>query len=125
MRKLFRVGSIWMLGAAALAVVLSANQREAEARPIYPAIFAKQYPKLIDQVKEAKCTVCHPAEDNEKKKLRNNYGMALGKALGTENEKDREKVAEMMMKIEKEPSAIKEKTFGDLIKEGKLPASTE
>lgn len=125
MRKMFRIGSVWMLGAAIVAVMFAAGPRQAEARPAFPGVFAKQYPALKDTVKKVKCAVCHPTEDNKKKKKRNNYGKALEKALGAKNVKDKAKVATMMVKIEKEKSAIKDMTFGDLIKAGKLPASTE
>ena len=41
----------------------------------------------------------------------------------TKNEKDEAKVKEALTKTEKEKSAVKDKTFGDLLKDGKLPAS--
>lgn len=125
MRTKLKGGALWLVGAGVAAVMLSANLSQAQARPTFPGIFARKYLNLLEQVKEAKCTVCHPAEDNEKKEKRNNYGTALEKALGEKMVKDKEKVNKALEKIEKEPSAIKGKTFGDLIKEGKLPASTE
>ena len=53
------------------------------------------------------------------------FWTALEKALGAKNVKDKAKVGAMMTKIEKEKSAVKDMTFGDLIKAGKLPASTK
>ena len=38
-------------------------------------------------------------------------------------EKDEAKIKEAFTKTEKEKSAIEGKTFGDLLKDGKLPAS--
>jgi putative protein kinase ArgK-like GTPase of G3E family len=121
MQKMFKVGSAWMLGAAIVAVMFVATPKQAEARPPFAGVFAKQYPGLKDMVKKVKCAVCHPTADNKKKKKRNNYGMALAKAIGKKNEKDKTKVAAAMTKIEKEKSATKDKTFGDLIKAGTLP----
>ena len=57
------------------------------------------------------------------KKEKNNYGAAFGKALGAKNEKDGEKIKAALIKAEGEKSAVDGKTFGDLLKDGKLPAS--
>ena len=59
------------------------------------------------------------------KEKRNNYGMALKKALGKENVKDEDAIKAAMTKIEKEKSAEDGKTFGDLLEAGKLPGKTE
>ena len=98
-------------------LVLSSGQ--AEARPKFVGVFKKAYPELAEN-KEIKvnCAVCH---SNKKKKHRNNYGVALAKVLGKENEKDKEKIAAALKKIEAEKSHVEGKTFGDLIKDGKLP----
>ncbi|MBT4865943.1 MAG: hypothetical protein HON53_12625 [Planctomycetaceae bacterium] len=125
MQKMFKVGSAWMLGAAIVAVMFVATPKQAEARPPFVGVFAKQYPALKDLVKKSKCAVCHPKADNKKKKKRNDYGMALGKAIGKANEKDKAKVTAALVKIEKEKSGAKGKTFGDLIKEGKLPGDAK
>ena len=123
MRKMLKVGSVWTLGAAMVAVMFVASSQQAEARPPFVGVFGKQYPALKGQVKKAKCGVCHPAANNKKKKIRNDYGKALGKAIGKKNEKDKAKVAAAMKKIESEKSGTEGKTFGDLIKEGKLPGA--
>jgi hypothetical protein len=64
--------------------------------------------------------VCH-AESS--KRVRNNYGDAVKETLVQRNLDDREKVEAGLRAAEDKPSAIEGKTFGDLIKEGKLPAS--
>jgi hypothetical protein len=107
-----------MLGAAIVAVMFTANADQAEARPPYLKAFVTAYPNLKDAAKAAKCGVCHPVKD---KKKRNDYGMALGKAIGKKNEKDAAKLAEALKKTEKEKSGTEGKTYGDLIKDGKLP----
>ena len=70
MQKMFKVGSAWMLGAAIVAVMFVATPKQAEARPPFVGVFAKQYPALKDLVKKSKCAVCHPKADNKKKKKR-------------------------------------------------------
>jgi hypothetical protein len=105
----------------------------AEARPLYRSLFAKQYPDYKKN-KEIKinCFVCHMKNDKGKPdtKKRNNYGKTLRKQLtsegheiGPKGEKDKARIKEAIVKIEKEKSAIKGKSFGDLIKDGKLPAT--
>ena len=54
---------------------------------------------------------------------RNDYGKAFGTALGPDAKsvKDADKVKAALEKAAKEKSSTEGKTFGDLIKEGKLP----
>lgn len=92
---------------------------EAQARPNYCATFIGHY-SAVKEAAQAKCGICHPGQD---KKERNNYGAAFGKALGAKNEKDEAKIKEALKKAEGEKSAVEGKTFGDLLKDGKLPAS--
>ncbi len=90
-----------------------------EARPPYKKVFETTYEKVAKDNK-VDCNACHVAD--KEKKERNNYGEALAKNIG-KNEKDDAKIKEALVKTEKEKSAIKDKTFGDLLKDGKLPAS--
>ena len=101
---------------AGLAIGFSAR---VEARPNYKKAFDTQYEKVAKDNKTA-CTVCH--EDGDDKKKRNNYGMALAKNIKVK-ETDADKIKEAFTKTEPEKSAVKDKTFGDLLKDGKLPAS--
>ena len=103
---------------AGLAVGFNAR---VEARPNYKKTFDATYPDVVKNAEGGKtnCLVCHEGDD---KKKRNNYGEALSKNI-TKMEKDEAKVKEALTKTEKEKSAIEGKTFGDLLKEGKLPAS--
>ena len=93
-----------------------------DARPNYKSAFDKQYPK-VKAANKTSCDTCHVKGEKDKKK-RNNYGTALAKNIKAK-EKDKAKIAEALTKTEKEKSAIKDKTFGDLLKDGKLPASTK
>ena len=115
-----RKSATWLVCGLALAglVVMSAT-RPAEARPAYNTEFPKTYPKLEEKHKTVKCGTCHVG--TEDKKTRNDYGKALGKALGAPNVKEADKIKEAMKKIEKEKSSTEGKTFGDLIEAGQLP----
>ena len=90
---------------------------EAQARPDYLKAFNATYPTLKAEAEAAKCGVCHP---EEKKAVRNDYGKAMGTALGEKNVKEEKKIVEALKKAEAEKSPDG-KTFGELIKEGKLP----
>ncbi|HEY0982319.1 MULTISPECIES: hypothetical protein [unclassified Schlesneria] len=91
---------------------------EAQARPQYTKAFIAAYPALKTEAEAAKCGICHP---EEKKAVRNDYGKALGAALPEKNTKGEEALAEALKKIESEKGETDGKTFGELIKEGKLP----
>ena len=91
-----------------------------EARPNYKKAFDTTYEKVAKDNK-TNCNVCHK-EGTDDKKMRNNYGEALAKNIA-KMEKDEAKIKEAFTKTEKEKSAVAYKTFGDLLKDGKLPAS--
>ncbi|MBA3313258.1 MAG: hypothetical protein M3552_16090 [Planctomycetota bacterium] len=116
------------IGLAVLSITVMPQQ--AQARPQYRGAFGKKYENLKELIDEKKCFVCHPKGDD--KKVNNDYGDALKKALGEKNVKPPEKLDEALSKIEKEPSKVPKepggkdmKTFGELIKEGKLPGTNE
>lgn len=91
----------------------------AMARPDYNKYFWEMYDKEIGTQKDtAKCNACHFGSE---KKNRNDYGKAVGTAIGGKNEKDAAKIKAGLEKAAKEKSATDGKTFGDLIKDGKLP----
>ncbi|MBW3543497.1 MAG: hypothetical protein KY476_24865 [Planctomycetes bacterium] len=129
---------VWKLrmavaGCAVLAgAILVSGIDEAQARPQYRTQFQKQYPKVVEKLAEKNekitCFVCHEAKDaaadKPDPKKRNNYGDALMKVV-EKNEKKTENIEAALKKVEPEKSAIKDKTFGDLLEEGKLPASKE
>lgn len=102
----------------AMAVVcVSLASDVAQARPKYLGEFKAAYSNVAE-AEEAKCGVCHPAQD---KKVKNDYADALGKALDGKNIMDVEKIKAALKKIEGEKSATDGKTFGQLLKDGKLP----
>ncbi len=103
------VGALAFLGAA-----LSAP--EAQARPQYLKSFIETYPSLEEAAKMKKCGICHPND----KKMRLDYGKAVGTNIGEKNQKDTTVIGEALMKAE-EVKNKDGKTFGELIKDGKLP----
>ena len=78
-------------------------------------------------VKKANCLVCHAknAEGKEDKKVRNAYGKALDVLLDKKADKDDvpkiQAALDAVAKEKSNPDDPKSPTFGDLIKEGKLP----
>ena len=106
-------------------VLLQPASQFAEARPNYNKEFWAKYDKEIGKFKETtKCNVCHFGAE---KKNRNDYGKAVGEALvskdvgGKKQETDLDKIKAALDKAAKEKSGTEGKTFGDLIKDGKLP----
>lgn len=113
-------------------LVLAVPSRHAQATMPFKNAFEAKYVKadstdpaemkLAAEVKQAKCNVCHMGTS---KKMRNAYGMALDKHLD-KAEKDATKIAEALDKVADEksdPADANSKTFGELIKEGKLPGA--
>ena len=75
---------------------------------------------LAEAVEKVKCNVCHKGKS---KKMRNAYGEVLDALLDKKADaKNKEKIAEALDKVagEKSPAGP---TFGELMKEGKLPAA--
>lgn len=108
-----------ILALAAIVCVVSsaAVSRTAEARPLYLKHFAAEYPEIKDAIDKAKCTVCHPVA---KKAVQNDYGMALGKALGAKNVKNANAIKDAVKEVEK-VERKDGKTFGEVIESGELP----
>ena len=106
----------WFVCGTALVVANAVLASNAHARPDYNKEFWAAYPSLKEHA-ETKCGACHGSD----KKVRNDYGKAFGTALGEKNIKDAEKIKEALKKTEAEKSGTDGKTFGDLIKDGKLP----
>jgi hypothetical protein len=107
-------------GVAFVGAAMVGGPQDAQARPGYMKGFNTEYPALKDLVEPVKCGVCHGKD----KKTRNDYGMAVGEALGAKDVKgdgSEEKIKAALEKAAKGKSSTEGKTFGDLIKDGKLP----
>jgi hypothetical protein len=80
----------------------------------------KAFADLVEN--KVKCNVCHLGKE---KKNRNAYGKALDVLLDKKTDaKDKKKIQESMDKVAKEKSP-EGPTFGELIKEHKLPGGEE
>ena len=83
----------------------------------------KSIAKEFTRVK--KCAVCHdprPGDDGKvSKENRNPYGVALSKLLTEKDQKNADKAAESLAKVESEKAEGAEQTFGELLSAGKLP----
>lgn len=112
-----RMSWTWIACGVALAAANVYLAPTANARPNYNKEFWATYPALEKAHADTKCDVCHGKE----KKVRNDYGKAFGEALGGEKEKDVEKIKAAIKTAETKASSVEGKTFGDLIKEDKLP----
>ncbi len=109
----------WMVGGLVMGgMILASLGHQAEARPGYLKEFISTYESLKEEAGSSKCLVCHYGDS---KKNRNDYGAAFGEALGAPNIKAAAQIVEALKKAESGKSSVEGKTFGDLIKEGKLP----
>ena len=106
---------------ALIALIAWLTVEPAQARVKYSTGFTAKYPEL----KGVTCFTCHDKdpESPTSRKLRNSYGKALEAALGKKNVMDAEEINAALAKAEGEKSEVTGKTFGDVIKEGKMPAS--
>ena len=118
-----RFGSRCVLFVGCVTALVVGNFDQAAARTQYKKGFEKKYPDVVKAQDDGKIT-CNACHDGNSKKNRNIYGKALAKQL-RKNEKDKKKILEMLTKVEGDKSSIEGKTFGDLLKENKLPASTK
>ena len=122
MLNLKSIGRAILTGACVLTICLMTGET-ASARPGYLKSFKAEYGKKYEGTSvKMSCALCHPTKS---KKERNNYGAAMGKALGKKNEKDAKAITEALHKAAKEKSATDGKTFGDLIDDGKEPGTKD
>ena len=119
-----KLGLMMVCAVCALAFVV----QSASAIPPFGKAFNAKYVEgndnaaFVEAVKEAKCNVCHKGT---KKTDRNAYGMALSELLDKKADaKDEAKINEALDKVAAMKSAEDGPTFGELIKEGKLPGGS-
>jgi len=116
-----KLALVSVAGMAVIALVMCLTVEPVQARVKYSTEFKAAYPEL----KGVTCFTCHDKdpESPTSRKLRNAYGMALEQALGKKNVLDLAVIKAALAKAASEKSPENGKTFGDVIKEGKLPAS--
>ena len=118
MRKVLNTQRLLIAGLVLAGLALITTNDNAQARPQYNKAFPKKYEGLASQAKKVKCGVCHAGKKNAKdKKPRNDYGMAVQKALGKKNVKGADAIDAGLTKAEKAKNK-KGVTFGSLIKAG-------
>lgn len=116
---------------AMVVVVVGASSRPAFAIKEFFDEFKAVYVKpdsadandkaLVAEVETAKCNVCHVGSS---KKERNSYGNALADLLDKkEDKKNPEKIRQALDTVAAMPSADGAPTFGELLKQGKLPGA--
>ena len=113
--------------AFAVAVVALVFTNTADARPAYKTKFVALYGAKNAAAKKAGCKACHPTKS---KKDRNDYGYALSKLVNAKDfkgakaksEESQKKLAAAFKKLETSKNA-EGKTFGELLKAGKLPGT--
>ena len=119
MKKLAKSGLAAVAVCLGLVVCMSVDSTQ--ARPQYNKEFQSAYPNVADAAKEAGCGVCHPGPKGKDKKKRNAYGMAFEEGLGDEKNVKGDGIGKALEAAGKAKSSVEGKTFGDLIKDGKLP----
>jgi len=109
----------FIVGVCCLTFVMACAVQSADARPKYYKYFKELYPD-VENLSKTKCFICHI---DKKKKKNNNYGLALKACLGekAKNVKDVEQIKKALKAAEAKKSKVEGKTFGDLLKENKLP----
>lgn len=126
--------SVLLLCAVAAALVLASSAGPVRADKAFRDEFIVKYVKpdssdakdaaFAAEVKKANCNVCH---EGKSKKNRNAYGKALAKFLSRETDKeDKPKIQASLDKVAAmkcDPSEPNSPTFGDRIKERKLPGA--
>lgn len=108
--------------AAPRALAIKQFKDEFDAKYVKPDSKDPKEKALAEAATQAKCLICH---EGASKKDRNPYGHALAKLLDRKEDKDnKEKIQAALDTAAKEKSKADDPnapTFGDLIKEGKLP----
>lgn len=106
-----------LVSIVAILVSVGLTLPEAAAQKQYKEAFEKAYPALAAQIKEADCNICHYGKS---KRNLNDYGKAMGEALGAKKVKDEDKIAEALKKAGEAKDADG-KTFASVIEGGALP----
>jgi hypothetical protein len=120
-----------LIGVSTVAVIVGLSASSAHSRQQYKTEFFSKFVNrdsvdpnekaFADAAVKAKCTVCHVGES---KKNRNAFGRELAKLL--HNEKDNTKIDEAfdsVLKMKADPNDPNSPTYGDLMKQGKLPSA--
>ncbi len=135
-----KLGLMLFTSVMAIATVLGLTVGTANSRPQYAKAFVAKFVKkdstdpnekaFAEAASNAKCLVCH---EGDSKKNRNAFGKDFLKTLQAgddtaKNVKDTKKIDEALdavMKVHVDAKDPKSPTYGDLVKEGKLPVENK
>jgi mono/diheme cytochrome c family protein len=102
-----------VLAVAGFVALVGPSVQKAHARPNYLKQFTENYPQ-IKAAADTKCAICHMGDD---KKMRNDFGKAVGEALGAKMVKDADKIKEALKKV------TDSEKYKAKIEKGELPNS--
>ncbi len=124
--------ALWPMAVLGVLGVAALSASPAFAVKQFKERFEKRYIKadsaepkdtaLREAYEKAACNVCH---EGESKKNRNAYGRALHEFLDKKDKDDEAKIDAALEKVESKrsvPGDEKSPTFGELLRQGKLPA---
>ncbi len=122
-RRLIAAAAFVALAAGLILAPAPNGADKAEARPQYVKPFGLLYQGDLGAgtIKKNRCDICHEKTQPKNKKIRNPYGAEMAKLLG-ENEKDQAVITKSLQDVADKQSCVSGKTYGDLIKDGKLPS---
>jgi cytochrome c553 len=128
--------AFWILSAAAVigGLIISSAQAVPEFKKEFDAKYVNKdstdatVKTFSEAAGKANCLICHGknAAGKQDTKIRNAYGQSLNKLLKKTDKKDVMKIQKALDTVAAEksdPNDAASKTFGDLIKDGKLPVS--
>jgi hypothetical protein len=118
----------------AVTLTVTVWHQAASALPQFNAEFKAMYikpegdekeRKLAAAFEKEKCNTCHGknAEGKDDKKVRNVYGKALDELLTKDDKANKEKIQKALREVESKRAKEGGPTFGELLKDGRLPAS--
>lgn len=117
---------VWIAGASVLLVGMLSTTSSAiiqfQREFLATYVEKNENKEFVKAAKEARCHVCHVGK---KRTNRNVYGEQLAELLDkTKDKANKKKIHEALAKVAEmhsDPKDEKSPTFGDLIKQGKLP----
>jgi hypothetical protein len=115
------IGMLWLVPAASPTETFNKEFKSCYVRPRGD----RKAVAFATAVDKARCSVCHLGG---KKKGFNAYGKQVAKLLHKSDERDRKKILAALNKVAAmkiNPSDSKSQSFGERIRQGKLPAGTD
>jgi hypothetical protein len=114
---------MWVIALSFAMLFFCFVYKPAEARPKFSPVFEANYKTEYSgtNLNTHACNICHA--QGYTRYLLNNYGDAITITTQNRDKKDVYVIRQALKDAEDMPSAVPGKTFGDLIRDGRLPAS--